>query len=120
MRRNEADVPNLVPKIAPGNAGWPVQFRYRGGRHQPRVPELTLAAFTLPMRVLLPRVLRSLPGMEFSSEHVWYRRDALPCCCAPKPPARIFPGSRRFLCSFRPGVAVAVERDAMNAKLPAT
>ena len=27
------------PLVA-GNAGWPVQFRYRGGRHPPRVPEL--------------------------------------------------------------------------------
>jgi CubicO group peptidase (beta-lactamase class C family) len=26
--------------FAAGNAGWPFQFRYRGGRHQPRVPEL--------------------------------------------------------------------------------
>jgi hypothetical protein len=34
-------------QIAAGNAGWPVQFRYRGGRHPPRVPELWTLDHTL-------------------------------------------------------------------------
>jgi hypothetical protein len=34
------EVPNdVAQQIAAGNAGWPFQFRYRGGPHQ-RVPEL--------------------------------------------------------------------------------
>ena len=42
--------PNNLPKIAVGNAGWPFppslcyggtsQFRFCGGRHPPRVPEI--------------------------------------------------------------------------------
>ena len=31
---------NWEYQIAAGNAGWRSQFRYRGGRHPPRVAEL--------------------------------------------------------------------------------
>ena len=39
--------------------------------------------------------VRNLLGMEFSSRPASHRRDARPCCCAPEPPVRIFPCSRR-------------------------
>jgi len=40
---------NVPSQIAAGNAGWRFQFRYRGGRHQPRVPELlSLAVCVAP------------------------------------------------------------------------
>jgi hypothetical protein len=45
-----------VQQIAAGNAGWPVQFRYRGGCHQPRVPELwTLIWLTFVKQVVCLR-----------------------------------------------------------------
>src|ERR1039458_4182199 len=45
---------------------------------------------------LLPHV-RILPATEFSSALVSRRPDAPPCCCAPKPPGRIVPGSHMIL-----------------------
>jgi hypothetical protein len=49
---------------------------------------------------------------------VWRMPDVRPLNYALEPPARIFPGSRRF-CTFRPSVAVAVQCHTLKPKLPA-
>lgn len=41
--RENDDAAKRLNKSLAGNAGWRLQFRYRGGRHQPRVPELDVS-----------------------------------------------------------------------------
>jgi hypothetical protein len=64
-------------------------------------------------------VAHNPPAREFSSAPVLRKPDALPCCCGPTPPARIFQGSRIFR-TFSPCVSVAMQREALDAKLTAS
>jgi hypothetical protein len=52
-------VPN---KIAAGNAGWPVQFRFRGGRHEHRVPELRSGAICAQQKLNMKRIVSIVSG----------------------------------------------------------
>jgi len=53
-------------------------------------------SYKLNLRDVLLTVVRNLPVTEFSSVPVLRRRDARPCCCGLKPPARTVPGSQWF------------------------
>jgi hypothetical protein len=57
--------------LAAGNAGWRLQFRYRGLHHQPRVPEL----WTL---IWLNNVKQAI-GLRSESFHfpVWLHRELI-------------------------------------------
>ena len=51
----------------------------------------------------LPPAAHNPPVREFSSERVSHKRDAPPCCCAPKPPVRTVPVIEEIVETFVEG-----------------